>query len=102
MSARKVFVFFSPSLNELYFGKSEDYTLKLIKMNSGYYDVVKAMPQATDWEVKIVVNCKSLCQAAKILKHLSNKPNRSYINNLASRSGLIQRLLERFCDQEPN
>jgi putative endonuclease len=101
MPVRKVFVFYSPSLDEFYFGESEDHQIKLIKLNSGFYDVINIVPKATDWEVKIVIDCNSRCQAIKVLKHLSTNSNRSYINNLANHAVMVQRLLERFCSQSP-
>jgi putative endonuclease len=101
MAARKVFVFYSPSLDEFYFGESDDHQLKLMKLNSGFYDVIDVVPKATDWQVKMVIDCNSRCQAIKVLKHLSTRPNRSYINNLANHASMIQKLLERFCSQSP-
>lgn len=97
--AKKCFVFYSPSLNDYYFGESDEFMVKLKKLNSGYYDTLKSIAKASDWEIKLVVECESKLQAVKILKHLSLKPNPLYINNLSSHPGLLKRLLERFSDE---
>jgi hypothetical protein len=96
---RNVFVFYSPTLNDYYFGESDEFMVKLKKLNSGYYDTIKAIAKATDWEIKFVIECENKAQALKILKHVSSKPNPLYLNNLSIHSGLVQRLKERFSDE---
>jgi putative endonuclease len=101
MAARNVFVFYSPNLDDYYFGESDEFMDKLNKLNTGYYDTLKAIAKASDWEIKLLIECESKSQAVKVLKHLSNKPNRLYLNNLANHPGLVNRLLNRFADDGP-
>jgi putative endonuclease len=101
MAARNVFVFYSPNLDDYYFGESDEFMDKLNKLNTGYYDTLKAIAKASDWEIKLVIECESKSQAVKVLKHLSAKPNRLYLNNLSNHPGLVKRLLERFADDSP-
>jgi putative endonuclease len=96
---RNVFVFYSPTLNDYYFGESDEFMVKLKKLNSGYYDTLKSIAKASDWEIKLVIECENKAQAVKILKHLSAKPNALYLNNLATHPGLVKRLMERFSDE---
>lgn len=99
---RNVFVFYSPSLNDYYFGESDDFHTKLDKLNSGYYDTLKAIAKASDWEIKLVIECDSKPHAVRVLKHISSKPNDLYLNNLSIHPGLVKRLLERFSNSEEN
>jgi hypothetical protein len=101
MAARNVFVFYSPNLDDYYFGESDEFMDKLNKLNSGYYDTLKAIAKASDWEIKLVIECETKAQAVKVLKHLSTKPNRLYLNNLSNHPGLVKRLLDRFADDGP-
>lgn len=100
MAMRNVFVFYSPSSNDFYFGETDDFQSKLDKLNSGYYDTLKVIAKASDWEIKLVIECESKSQAVKVLKHISSKPNPLYLNNLSIHPGLVKRLLERFSDSD--
>jgi len=98
MAQRNVYVFYSHSLNEFYFGETEDHLDKLYKMNTGYYDTLKAITKANDWVAQLVIPCQSKQQAVKVLKHLNSKSSSIYIKNLSLHKGLVDRLLKRFSD----
>lgn len=102
MAIRYVYVFFSPSLNEYYFGESDDVMTKLNRLNSDYFDSLKNHKKATDWEIKLIITCENKSQAVGILKYLSTKYSVEYLNKLSIHPELVKRLLNKFSQKNMN
>ncbi len=91
------YILFSKILDRFYIGSSILYPAdRLEKHITQYYGATKFTAKADDWELFIIINCKTIVQAQNIEKHIKRMKSSKYIRNLLTYPEIIEKLKNRY------
>jgi putative endonuclease len=89
------YIIFSPSHKKYYVGETEDFRLRLIQHNKGFYED-SYTKNVCDWEEYLIIECSNRTTARKIESHIKSMKSRKYYEDLKKYPEIIERLKKRF------
>jgi len=90
-----VYIIFSKQLGKYYVGETFDIDLRVNQHNSGYFDG-SFTSVVNDWELFLVIECKSRVQSRKIESHIKRMKSKKYIENLKRYPDMVSKLKEKY------
>jgi len=91
------YILFSKKLNRFYVGSTELLPEQRLQLHlSKVYGTTKFTAKANDWELFLVIECKTIAIARKIETHLKRMRNTDYYRWLSQNQEAIERIKERF------
>jgi putative endonuclease len=91
------YILYSEKLQRHYVGAChDDLAIRIQKHNTHQYGEHRFTAKASDWELKVVINCATYSQAMKLEKHIKNMKSSVYIDNLIKYPEMVQKLLEKY------
>jgi putative endonuclease len=87
------YILFSKTINQYYIGSTSDIEERLRLHNKGHFGGKSYTYKATDWELFLLITCKSIEQAVSIESGIKKMKSRKYIENLKRYPEMIEKIL---------
>ena len=92
-----VYILHSETLKRYYIGSTVlEVSQRLERHLEDFYGKTKFTHKVRDWEIYLIIECKSLIQARKIEYHIKKMKSKVYIENLFKYQEIRDKLLRRF------
>lgn len=95
MDENYVYILFSDTLDQFYFGDTVDIEERIKEHNLGFYRNAFTS-KASDWKLFLKITCRDRVQARKVETHIKSMKNKKYINNLKDYPEIVNRLKHRY------
>jgi putative endonuclease len=92
-----VYILFSEKLNRFYIGQTQDIDTRIFQHNSGFFaDSYTSI--ASDWKLKLTINCISRMEALKIETFIKKMKSRKFIESIISDNQKLNQILSKLRD----
>ncbi len=86
------YIIYSESINRYYVGYTSNFEERLALHNSGHFGGRSYTRKASDWEMYLLIPCKTITQAILIESNIKKMKSRQYIENLKKYPAMIEKL----------
>jgi putative endonuclease len=93
------YILFSKSINRYYIGYTSDINERLKLHKSGHFGGKSYTNKTSDWDVYLLIPCKSIEQAIFIELWIKKMKSRKYIENLKKHPEMLEKILNEFNDK---
>ena len=90
------YILYSKSSNKYYIGYTSDIDERIKLHNRGHFGGKSYTNKADDWEIYLLIPCKSIEQAVSIESRIKKMKSRKYIENLKKYPEMVEKILEDF------
>jgi putative endonuclease len=90
------YILYSKSTNRYYIGYTSDITERIKLHNNGQFGGKSYTYKATDWEIYLLIPCRSIEQAVFTELRIKKMKSRKYIENLQKYPEMVEKVLEKF------
>jgi putative endonuclease len=90
------YIIYSKSINRYYTGYTSDIIERLDLHNRGYFGRKTYTHRSSDWEVYLLIPCKTIGQAVNVETSIKKMKSRKYIENLKKYPELVEKLMKHF------
>jgi len=87
------YILYSKSLNRFYVGYTSDIEERIILHNTGYFGGRTYTRKASDWELFLLIPCKTITQAILVESKIKRMKSRKYIENLKRYPEMVEKIL---------
>jgi putative endonuclease len=87
------YIIYSSSIDRYYVGYTSDIKERIELHNSGHFGGKSYTHKATDWELFLLIPCKSIRQAVNIELKIKKMKSRIYIENLKEYPEIVEKIL---------
>ena len=91
-----VYILHSEKLQRFYTGCTSNFHERLRKHSTSFYGNQNFTSKADDWELFLLIECKSELQAKAVERHIKKMKSKIYKRNLKKYPEMIDRLLRKY------
>ena len=88
------YIIYSKSINRYYVGYTSDIKERLKLHNTGHFGGRSFTRKTSDWELFLIIPCKTITQAMFVESRIKKMKSRKYIENLKNYPEIIDRLVK--------
>jgi putative endonuclease len=90
------YILYSKSINRYYVGYTSDIEKRLKLHSIGHFGGKSYTCRSNDWEVFLLISCKTIEQAVYVESRIKKMKSRKYIENLKKYPELIEKVMKDF------
>jgi putative endonuclease len=90
------YILFSKSKNRYYVGYTSDIEERIKLHNSGSFGYKSYTYKASDWDLFLIISCKTIEQAVFVETKIKRMKSRKYIENMKKYPEMIEKILKEF------
>jgi putative endonuclease len=90
------YIIYSESIDRYYVGYTTDIDERLILHNTGHFGGKSYTHKSHDWEIYLLIPCKSIEMAVFLESRIKKMKSRLYIENLKRHPELIEKIMKDF------